>query len=85
LLGNLFDLYLKSYFIEAYRPVRKGDTFLVRGGFRPVEFKVMEIDPSTEEFCLVSPETTIHCDGEPLKREDEERLDEVGYDDIGGG
>lgn len=32
----------------------------------------------------VSPETVIHCDGEPLKREDEERLDEVGYDDIGG-
>lgn len=24
LSGNLFDLYLKPYFLEAYRPVRKG-------------------------------------------------------------
>ena len=28
--GNLFDVYLKPYFLEAYRPVRKGDLFLVR-------------------------------------------------------
>ena len=26
----------------------------------------------------------IHCEGDPVKREDEERLDEIGYDDIGG-
>lgn len=38
--GNLFDAYLKPYFMEAYRPVRKGDLFLVRGGMRSVEFKV---------------------------------------------
>lgn len=38
--GNLFEIYLKPYFMEAYRPVRKNDLFLVRGGFRPVEFKV---------------------------------------------
>ena len=42
----------------AYRPVRKGDTFLVRGGMRTVEFKVIETDPS--EFCIVSQETVIH-------------------------
>jgi len=82
--GNLFETYLKPYFMEAYRPVRKGDTFLVRESFRPVEFKVMEIDPPNTEFCIVAPETMIHCDGEPVQREDEERLDEVGYDDIGG-
>lgn len=41
--GNLFDTYLKPYFSEAYRPVKKGDLFLVRGGFRPVEFKVLSI------------------------------------------
>ncbi|KAF8176669.1 hypothetical protein K438DRAFT_1419323, partial [Mycena galopus ATCC 62051] len=34
LSGNIFDVYLKPYFLEAYRPVRKGDTFLVRGGMR---------------------------------------------------
>ncbi len=28
--GNLFDVYLKPYFLEAYRPVTKGDLFLVR-------------------------------------------------------
>lgn len=84
--GNLFETFLKPYFLETYRPVRKGDCFIVRGGFRPVEFKVMEIsvEPEGDEFCTVAPETMIHCDGEPLKREDEERLDEVGYDDIGG-
>jgi len=80
--GNLFDLYLKPYFLEAYRPLRKGDLFLVRGGMRAVEFKVCEVDPG--EFCIVAPDTIIHCEGEPIKREDEERLDDVGYDDIGG-
>nr|AHL28478.1 cell division cycle 48 protein [Chromera velia] len=82
LTGNLFETYLKPYFLEAYRPVRKGDLFLVRGGFRPVEFKVVGVDPG--EFCIVAPDTVIHCEGEPIKREDEEKLDEVGYDDIGG-
>lgn len=82
--GNLFETYLKPYFMEAYRPVRKGDTFLVREGFRPVEFKVMEIDPPDTEWCIVAPETIIHKDGDPVKREDEEKLDEIGYDDIGG-
>lgn len=32
----------------------------------------------------MAPETIIHCDGEPVHREDEEKLDEVGYDDLGG-
>ncbi|KAK6163391.1 hypothetical protein DH2020_000255 [Rehmannia glutinosa] len=48
LTGDLFDVYLKPYFLEAYRPLRKGDHFL------------------------------------PVRREDEDRLDEVGYDDVGG-
>ena len=26
----------------------------------------------------------IHCEGEPIKREDEESAQDVGYDDIGG-
>eukprot|EP00877_Chromochloris_zofingiensis_P005423 jgi/Chrzof1/14882/Cz09g19130.t1 len=80
--GNLFDVYLKPYFLEAYRPVRKGDTFLARGGMRSVEFKVVETDPA--EYCIVAPDTEIYCEGEPIKREDEEKLDEVGYDDVGG-
>ncbi|XP_072173004.1 transitional endoplasmic reticulum ATPase [Diadema setosum] len=81
--GNLFDVYLKPYFMEAYRPVRKGDIFLIRGGLRAVEFKVVETDPGP--YCIVSPDTVIHFEGEPIKREDEEEnLNEVGYDDIGG-
>ncbi|KAH9671435.1 cell division control protein 48 [Citrus sinensis] len=71
-----------SYFTEAYRPVRKGDLFLVRGGMRSVEFKVIETDPP--EYCVVAPDTEIFCEGEPVRREDENRLDEVGYDDVGG-
>jgi len=80
--GNLFDVYLKPYFLEAYRPVKKGDLFLVRQAMHPVEFKVVETDPS--DCCIVAPETLIHCEGEPIRREDEERMDDVGYDDIGG-
>merc|ERR1711968_167639 len=48
----------------------------------PVEFKIQETDP--EEYCLVTQDTVIHCEGDPIKREDEEKLDDVGYDDIGG-
>ncbi|XP_022087240.1 transitional endoplasmic reticulum ATPase [Acanthaster planci] len=83
LSGNLFEVYLKPYFTEAYRPVRKGDIFLVRGGLRGVEFKVVETDPGP--YCIVAPDTMIHFEGEPIKREEEEEaLNEVGYDDIGG-
>ncbi|XP_059632723.1 cell division cycle protein 48 homolog [Cornus florida] len=82
LTGNLFDVYLKPYFLESYRPVRKGDLFIVRGGMRSVEFKVVETDPG--EYCVVAPDTEIFCGGEPIKREDEERLNEIGYDDVGG-
>ncbi|KAB2614616.1 hypothetical protein D8674_021204 [Pyrus ussuriensis x Pyrus communis] len=80
--GNLFDAFLKPYFLEAYRPVRKGDLFLVRGRMRSVEFKVMETDPG--EYCVVAPDTEIFYEGFAVRREDEERLDEVCYDDVGG-
>lgn len=63
--------------------VAAGDILLVRGGMRQVEFKVVETDPSPH--CIVAPDTVIHCEGEPIKREDEEEsLNEVGYDDVGG-
>lgn len=47
--------------------VLTGDIFLVRGGMRAVEFKVVETDPSP--YCIVAPDTVIHCEGEPIKRE----------------
>ncbi|PSS07762.1 Cell division cycle protein like [Actinidia chinensis var. chinensis] len=59
LTSNLFDVYLKLYFLDSFRPVRKGDLFQVR-------------------------DTEIFCEGEPIKREDEDKLNEVGYDDVGG-
>ncbi|GKC87064.1 cell division cycle protein 48 [Tanacetum coccineum] len=49
---------------------------------RSVEFKVIETDPG--EYCVVAPDTEIFCEGEPIKRDDEDRLDEIGYDDVGG-
>ncbi|CAM1321106.1 VCP (predicted), partial [Pycnogonum litorale] len=83
LTGSIFDVFLKPYFLEAYRPIHKGDLFLVRGGMRAIEFKVVDVDPAP--CCIVAPDTVIHCEGEPIKREEEEEaLNEVGYDDIGG-
>lgn len=49
---------------------------------RQVEFKVVETDPNP--YCTVVQATIIYCDGEPIKREDEESLNQIGYDDIGG-
>ncbi len=37
--------------------------------------QVIETDPA--EYCIVAPDTEIFCEGEPVKREDEEKLDEV--------
>lgn len=34
---------------------------------RAVEFKVVETDPGP--FCIVAPDTVIHCEGDPIKRE----------------
>jgi hypothetical protein len=53
--------------MEAYRPVHKDDMLIVRGGMRAVEFKVVETDPAP--FCIVAPDTVIHCEGEAIKRE----------------
>ena len=80
--GDLTKTYLIPYFKDAYRPVKKGDLFLVRGNFKPVEFKVVATEP--KEFGIVAPNTMLYTEGEPINREDEEKLDDVGYDDIGG-
>ncbi|TYG77154.1 hypothetical protein ES288_D03G172000v1 [Gossypium darwinii] len=74
--GLLFAAYLS----DCYRPLWKGDLFQVRGGMRSVEFKVMETDPA--EYCVVAAGTEFFCEGEPVRREDEDRLDKVSYDDV---
>ena len=42
--GNLFEVWLKPYFSQAYRPVKVGDTFIVRGNMRAIEFKVTAVE-----------------------------------------
>lgn len=64
---NFFEVYLKFYFLEVYRLIRKGDIFLVRGGMRGVEFKVIEIDFNF--YCIVVSDIVIYCEGELVKRE----------------
>ncbi|KAL0770625.1 hypothetical protein Bca101_035776 [Brassica carinata] len=44
-------------------------------------FKVIETDPA--EYCVVAPDTEILCEGLPITWEDEERLADVSYDDVG--
>ncbi|UYV62261.1 VCP [Cordylochernes scorpioides] len=80
---SLFDVYLKPYFSNAYRTVTEGQNLLIRGAMRAVEFKVVALDPPGS--AIVAPSTAIHCEGEPVKREEEEeRLNSIGYEDIGG-
>lgn len=82
LTGNIFEIFLKPYFLDTYRPLSKGDLFVIHKAMRSVEFKVVDIENA--QYGLVTPETEIFCQGEPVKREDEENPNEVGYDDIGG-
>ncbi|XP_037035966.1 uncharacterized protein LOC119074104 isoform X2 [Bradysia coprophila] len=60
-----FELALKPY-----RPTHKDDTFIVRGGMRSVELKVVGTDPVP--YCDPALEAVIHCDGDPIKRVEEE-------------
>jgi transitional endoplasmic reticulum ATPase len=95
--GDIFDVYVKPYFKDMFRPLKVGDMFLVRGGMRTVEFKVMEVEMTVEpnengegekevpDYCIVGPDTEIVFDvKDALSREEDDRLDEIGYDDIGG-
>lgn len=83
LTGNLTQLYLQPYFRDANRPLYKGNNFVVRGTtFKPVEFKVVATEPG--EFGIVAAETMLYTDGEPIKREEEDKNADVGYEDVGG-
>lgn len=68
--------------MDRYRPLKTGDNFIVRANNHPIEFKVVEIENS--EFGIVSPQTEIFCDGEPVRRDDEDKLSNIGYEDVGG-
>lgn len=72
---NLFEVYLKPYFLEAYRPIHVDDVFVVRGGMRAIEFKVVKTDPAP--YCIVASDTVIYCDGDPIKREVSVEVDPI--------
>ena len=90
LTGDLYEVYVKPYFRDRFRPLRLGDTFQSRGGMRAVEFKVTAIEGNNDgaaaelEYCLVGPDTLVSCEGDALGREEDSRLTDIGYDDIGG-
>jgi transitional endoplasmic reticulum ATPase len=54
--------YLIKYFKDSYRPINRGSTFKIHN----IEFMVVEIEPS--EYGIVSPDTVIYSEGEPLLR-----------------
>ena len=91
--GDIFEVYVKPYFKEKFRPLKTGDMFVARGGMRTVEFKVMGVDleedssssSSEVDYCIVGPDTEIVFDvKDALSREEDDRIGEIGYDDIGG-
>lgn len=36
------------------------------------------------DFGIVSSETVLYTEGDPIKREDEDANNDVGYEDVGG-
>lgn len=82
LTGDLAQTYLIPYFKDAFRAVHKGDSFVVRGNFKPVEFKIVATEPG--DFGIVTSSTILFTEGEQVVREEENKMDGVGYEDIGG-
>ena len=64
--------YGNNYLKDTWQ-VNKGDTFILGGDFKQVEFKVVETDP--EKFCVVDSQTVIFDERKQNIREDEERED----------
>lgn len=79
---NLLEIFLKPYFKDSFRPVKSGDRFICRKAMVAVEFKVVAVENC--DWGVVTPETVIDCEGDPIDREDEDSLSNIGYDDIGG-
>lgn len=88
LTGDIHDVFVKTYFDGKFRPVKRNDIFVARGGMRAVEFKVVDLEVQDAgddvDYAIVGPDTEIISEGEPLGRDEDERLNEVGYEDIGG-
>lgn len=62
--GDLFQDYIKPYFVDNYLKVRLGDTFSTRGGNWAPQFKVVAIEGYAKqegEYYIVGPDTQIEC------------------------
>ena len=81
---DLFDVYLRPFFKDKFRPVTEGDCFILPGGAKPVEFKIVLLDP--KPACIIADGGEIFTDGDPVDREADEkaRKDLLGYSDLGG-
>ena len=81
--GDWFEVYLKPYFQDAYRPIHQGDTFVVNVGVVKTKFKVIETDPAP--CCFVVSGTVIQCEDRPIRKQyEEDHQNNIGYEDIGG-
>ncbi|CAD8187480.1 unnamed protein product [Paramecium octaurelia] len=88
---NITQNYLIPYFNDAYRPISKGDCFVVKMA-KDIEFKIIATEP--EDMGVVGPKTIIYTEGGTIKREIEnkEQFDNQtdensvlnGYGSIGG-
>jgi len=70
------------YLKDTHRPLHKGDCFSVSGNFKQVEFKVLDTKPGN--FGIFAANTKLSTSEEHYDREDEEKMGDVGYEDIGG-
>ncbi|CAL5972420.1 Cell_division protein 48 [Hexamita inflata] len=82
--GDIFDLYIRPFFKDKFRPVTQGDCFVLPGGTKPIEFKIVLTEPLPA--CIVADGGEIFFEGDPVDREEDEkaRKDLIGYSDLGG-
>mmetsp|Transcript_40102 Transcript_40102/g.45269 ORF Transcript_40102/g.45269 Transcript_40102/m.45269 type:complete len:940 (-) Transcript_40102:241-3060(-) len=83
---KLFEDYLAPYFLNKFRTLYKGDTFVVDGPKGELEFQCVEIDSVEKDedtACIIVEETVIECEGEAMEEEADD-LENAGYDQIGG-
>lgn len=59
--GDIFEVYVKPYFKDKYRPLKSGDMFVSRGGMRSVEFKVTGV-AFADDSDQVNSVFTCHAD-----------------------
>jgi transitional endoplasmic reticulum ATPase len=61
---NLTRNLVFPYFKDCFRPVHKGDSFLVRGNFLAIEYKIVATEPA--DSCIVTADTVIFDQGDPI-------------------